>query len=355
MAIAALHGIFNRLICLKYKISVRLSKNDSAYLLGIPSHPNLGDQAQSMCTCEWIAENYPLLTVRQFSSAELEYGGYRLLREVADKSTARDMIFFQSGYNTTDLYLFEEKMHRRALELLHHRRITVMPQTVYFRDADEKKKCAAAYERSDNDVLFLARDGVSYGDAKSFIPDKCRVTLFPDIVTTLIGSGRFSPPGEHAGILLCVRSDRESVITDGDRGRIVNDLSAFDHVDVTDTNADAHHRAVRRDREKYVCGKIAQFARYRVIVTDRYHGMIFALAAGVPVIVLETSDHKLSSGLEWFTERPEYDGYITICRDMTGLSDMTRAVLDRGGLPPLGDSFKKEYYDRLAEIIGRDD
>ena len=40
---------FKLLICNKKKI----------FLMDPPPHPNLGDQAQLMCTYKWLAENYP--------------------------------------------------------------------------------------------------------------------------------------------------------------------------------------------------------------------------------------------------------------------------------------------------------
>src|SRR5690606_39434039 len=36
--------------------------------------------------------------------------------------------------------------------------------------------------------------------------------------------------------------------------------------------------------------------RHKLVITDRYHGTIFAIAANTPVIVLGSTDHKLSSG-----------------------------------------------------------
>ncbi|MFI5429468.1 polysaccharide pyruvyl transferase family protein [Aeromicrobium sp. UC242_57] len=44
----------------------------------------------------------------------------------------------------------------------------------------------------------------------------------------------------------------------------------------------------------------ADFSNYQVTVTDRYHGVIFSLISGTPVVVLESTDHKLRSGVQWF-------------------------------------------------------
>ena len=52
---------------------------------------------------------------------------------------------------------------------------------------------------------------------------------------------------------------------------------------------------------------IHYYSQFRAIVTDRYHGTIFALVAGTPVIVLRTTDHKVTSGATWLNRYyPEY-------------------------------------------------
>ncbi|WP_082026255.1 polysaccharide pyruvyl transferase family protein [Prevotella pectinovora] len=43
---------------------------------------------------------------------------------------------------------------------------------------------------------------------------------------------------------------------------------------------------------------LQQFAKYQVVITDRYHGTIFSQIVNTPVIVISSTDHKLRSGVK---------------------------------------------------------
>ena len=45
--------------------------------------------------------------------------------------------------------------------------------------------------------------------------------------------------------------------------------------------------------------KITEFSKYKVVVTDRLHGMIFSLLSKTPCIVFDNKTKKVSESLKW--------------------------------------------------------
>jgi len=102
----------------------------------------------------------------------------------------QDIIIFQSGYTTQDLGGLHNLMHEMIAEALPEAKILMMPQTVYFKNPENQEHTGNILNRTKN-MLFLARDFVSFETAKQMMPN-VRVEAFPDIVTTLIGTLHFN-------------------------------------------------------------------------------------------------------------------------------------------------------------------
>ncbi len=60
----------------------------------------------------------------------------------------------------------------------------------------------------------------------------------------------------------------------------------------------------------------------KLIITDRYHGTILSLVAGTPVIVIKTTDHKVTTGAEWF--RGVYDDYVYLAESLQQAYDIAK-------------------------------
>jgi exopolysaccharide biosynthesis predicted pyruvyltransferase EpsI len=58
-----------------------------------------------------------------------------------------------------------------------------------------------------------------------------------------------------------------------------------------------------KHKEKVIFDQIRMMSKHKLTVTDRYHGTIFSVIANTPVIVLGSTDHKLSSGVKWFSDK----------------------------------------------------
>ena len=118
---------------------------------------------------------------------------------------------------------------------------------------------------------------------------------------------------------------------------------------MTDTDSPLFYRTIQLHREEILNDKWNQFARYKVVITDRYHGTIFALIAGTPVIVLSSTDHKLSSGVTWFPK--EFGKMVSFANDLDEAYKKAVNLYNTDVLPVLPAYFENNYYSKLKNQI----
>jgi exopolysaccharide biosynthesis predicted pyruvyltransferase EpsI len=224
----------------------------------------------------------------------------------------------------------------------------MLPQTIYFQKEENKKRTSYIYNGMKN-MLFLARDRVSYGMAKEMFPD-IPVRQFPDIVTTLIGNYSFN--NERDGVLLCCRDDGEKFYSDEELQGLINKLEKTSRVYKTDTTKTGKKDDIVENAEKYILEEIESYSHYKVIITDRYHGTIFSLVAGTPVVIIKTTDHKVITGAEWF--KGVYDSHVFVAENLEDAYEIAKKVIETGSSHTLQPYFEKEYYDKLPEIFEKE-
>ena len=338
-----LTGLRIRMDIRKLKRLPKLQKR--IYLLGIPTAANMGDMTQYLLILEWLRKNYPDYDVVDFPSRSILYKNCRFLDILEKKLKPEDYIFFQSGYDTHDLGGEEDIMHKAVIPRFPRQKMIMMPQTVFFQSKERERQSSEAYSKN-RGMLFLARDQVSYQKAQEMFPD-LNVVLYPDIVTTLIGKYHFK--SERKGVLFCHRADGEKFYSKEELEALKTRLRRKTAVDSADTTISAPNMFVRRDVRKYLHKMLLQFSRYQVIITDRYHGTIFSLIAGTPVIVIKTTDHKVTTGLDWFAGI--YDEYIYLAENLKDAETKACQWLEQMPQGKIRPYFEKKYYAHLKEFI----
>ena len=318
------------------------------FYLGITAHNNLGDMAQHYCIKKWIGDNYPdyeliMLESDVIVNPKITPRFFAHLKSIFKKN---DVIVFQSGYCTQDLGGNHPLMHRLICDNMPDAHILMMPQTIYFQHEENKRICAANHNKAKN-MLFLARDFVSYEMAKEMFPD-INVKAFPDIVTTLVGTLQYNHPRD--GVCLCTRNDGEKLYSTEQ----INDLAArleADGISVKqkDTQSKLTVAALRANLKGNIEAEIETYSHYEVTITDRYHGTIFSLCAGTPVIILKTTDHKVTTGADWF--KGVYDDYVFVAEDLNDAYNKAHFVSEKRLTHQLSPYFKINYYDKLRSIF----
>lgn len=321
------------------------SARPKIFYFGVTEHSNLGDMAQCYCIRKWLSENYSECPVYEFESSTVVCPHFSFVNKLQKVLSSDDMIFFQSGYTTQDLGGDHELMHRIIIDAFPSAKVIMMPQTIYFKSPENKAVTSKSYNQNRN-LIFLARDRVSYKMACEMFPD-VTVRQFPDIVTSLIGHYSFSYNRDK--ILFCCRNDTEKYYSDDELENLRQNLSRVLPTERTDTTIRVEYKQLRKNIQFYLEEQVNSLARYKLVITDRYHGTIFSLAANTPVIVLKTNDHKVTTGAEWF--KGIYDDYVYVAQSLEHARELAEMILQKEYSYRVKPYFDLEYYSKLKGII----
>jgi len=304
-----------------------------AIVLAYPTHANLGDQAQYHCTLAWVAETFPGYRIISIPPCRDLFGkvsylviGFRALCSAIMFIGLRialrkdDLLIGHSGYFFVDHHPGWPTFARALIENPRVRMI-ILPQTVNFYAPVFARTASQIFANRPN-LTLLCRDEVSYGNAKELFPGT-DLKLFPDIVTSLIGERQFTY--KRQGILFCMRNDIEAHYSVSEIHALRKRFAGV-RTEITDTSISVGRDEMDRRREQLIWEKIEEFSQFELIITDRYHGTIFAAIASTPVIVINSADHKLSSGVNWFPKE-HFEDMVFFARDLEEAHDLAQRIL----------------------------
>ena len=210
------------------------------------------------------------------------------------------MIWIAGGGNLGNVYITEENVRRDVIGNCKNNPIFIFPQSVYFTDDESGQKEAEisrdVYDNNPNLTLFV-RDPISLNIAENIFP-KTKKILMPDIACSYQYENRF----ERDGILCCIRDlDDESGLDEEKYNNIFNVLKN-QNVKV-DYSKNIYKSNVTRDIRKNVVKKeLDMFAKHKLVVTDRLHGLIFSIITKTPCIVLKSQNHKITGFMEFLKD-----------------------------------------------------
>lgn len=319
-------------------------RKPTVFLFGVPYHSNLGDQAQTFCILQWIKKHLPKHQVCITMLTTYTERRLRIIRRVFKKG---DILLCHSGYHMTDLYK-EKDVYEALTRIFPDTQVRIMPQTFYFQKEENAINCARIFNQHGKSTI-LCRDELSYQMAKKLF-SACKLHLYPDIVTSLIGRFPVTFSEKRDGILFCMRNDKEALYSKEDVAQIRARLEKHYHTDLSDTTVDMPAKYISANRQDVLARTFAEMARYRIIITDRYHGTIFALIANTPVIVVNSADHKLSSGVRWFPD--SFKQHVFFASSMDEVADMVTRIMNSPHPAPLPPYFDEKYYGKeLAKTL----
>jgi len=276
-----------------YRDVVKNTSENTIYYFCIPVHSNLGDQAQLFCWQRLFTEWYPTYKLIPIACEFLTEESFA---EIRKRIKPGDKIFIHSGY-----LIFDPHPHlpfiRKIVDAFHDFPIVILPQTININD-DKVVSLTQSSFNSHPNLTIIARDKVSKDNADRLFPN-CNRRLMPDVVTSLIGNDQLTLSNRNRnGVLFCIRNDGEKFYSAEQISELRNRFKV--RTDICDTTIIKDMYSWTQKREKYIRLILNRFSKYKIIITDRYHGTIFSQIANTPVIVLSSTDHKLSSGVNWF-------------------------------------------------------
>lgn len=319
---------------------LRNSNKPRIYFFCTPIHSNLGDQAQLFCWLRLMEEWHP---EHEVICVPARYRSFTTIRTIHDKLGKNDIVYVHSGYLIFDPHP-ELPFILDIVRGFYDTKITILPQTVNL-VGDWYQHVVAQVFNSHPNLTLYCRDEVSLENAKKLFP-KVEKRLMPDVVTSLIGNAEFLYPNSiRKGVMLCVRNDGEKLYSN-EQINVLRKRFEGISTSICDTTINASIWKWEKNREFLIRKMLSLFAKYHVIITDRYHGTIFSQIVNTPVIVISSTDHKLSSGVKWFP-KDQFEGNITFAADLDEAYNKAVEILARKGKIKKNPAwFKNTYYNK---------
>ncbi len=271
------------------------------------------------------------LLISAATEAFLEDHGHRIIRRYSRENhnlllsrrlPAGALIVFQGGGNFGDLFPGFQQMRQAVLEAHPQQEAILLPQTVYYRDKATLIETARAYRRFPR-LTLCARDETSRAVLEAHFSNP--IACFPDLAHHL--QGRIPPrPPVMGATLLFLRQDQAAYRAPG--AEALPDLPAAQFMDWGSHLSPREKRMIRfasrlhgREagwfetglpyrlwapmRARILARAHARFQDSERVVTNRLHGLIFAMLANRPVQIVETGYGKLSAYHEsWLHDVP---------------------------------------------------
>jgi pyruvyl transferase EpsI len=303
-------------------------------LIGTPHYTNIGDTAISEATKLWIKNNlhdFVLYEVREDKVTSLKYIIQSFLKK-------RDILLLQGGGNLGDRYPILENTRRDIIKRFTNNKIIILPQTIFFNQSESGEKeleiSKIIYNQHPNLIIFT-RDDQSFQFAKEHFYN-CQIELTADMVCTMsITTNKV----RINKVLLCKRTDCETSISAEEiENRLDNLKIKYNYQDTelsTTKNAFIKKFSFKNDKERIsdFYSILELFSTHKCIITDRYHGLIFSFITRTPCIVIKSIDHKIETGMKWFTNSKfifyigtDLDQIQAICTKILLEDDVNRSL-----------------------------
>lgn len=309
----------------------------------LPTHGNLGDHAIAYASKRYLEDNFKEYEIIELDMYEIyKYG--KVLKNILTKD---DYIFTLGGGNMGNLYHQEEWTRRFIIKTFKNVKIISLPQTINFtkdkKGEKEFNKTKSIYNKNKN-LTVIAREQKSFEIMKNAF-NNANVIINPDIVFYLENMKLYEGL-ERNNIMICLRKDKEGYISLEKREEIINSIkNKYEHVIVADTVINKNVNKNTREFELKTLWK--QFYQSKVVVTDRLHGMIFAVITQTPCIVIRNTDHKITGSYEWIKELE----YIKLIDDISiqNIDNILKNLIEINNIS--NKSLLKKYFIELKDKI----
>ena len=311
------------------------------YFISTPTHGNLGDQAIVLAQYRLMEKLGVGKNVIEITRRQYERNRERLRSIIRPQ----DLIIVDGGGSMGTLWPEEEHKMRDIVRRFPDNPLFIFPQTAYYSpdEAGEKElEQAVQVYASHPKLTVFCRDRETLRLFRTRF-SKLRFYYTPDMVPYLCPK---LPDNPRSGILFCLRSDLERV-ADASRLQALQASLREQGFAVLDASTTVPGRILRRDRQAALMRKWTEFAKARLVITDRLHGMIFCAITGTPCIALDNVSRKVRGGYEWLRPLP----YIAFCESLGELEGLVAAALKQSASYHYDNSFLLKQYQIIEDAV----
>lgn len=311
-------------------------------LLGTPLHTNIGDRAIA------YAEHVYLRSRNRFKPT-IEFP-HDFDLDCMPSISEDIVIYLHGGGNFGDIWLNEEVYRRKIVKKFTKNPIIMFPQTLFFNSSKNLEESISAYSEHNN-LQLTAREKTSYDLMREEFKIN-RIVLTPDIVMFL--KVRLRGLHRQRRAIFSVRQDKEKTIGDDTISKLEGLVrQRFGMNDVIYSDMHTSEGQAMNPHKNIVMNKLREYRSASIVVTDRLHGMIFALLTGTPCIVLGSQTYKTSGVFEWIKQYPEQSN-IMFCDSSKAALEAVEIIDINKKIQPYNPIKYSKLWDRLA-MSGRDD
>ena len=234
----------------------------------------------------------------------IEYICERNQERLFRNNVGKDIVLvLHGGGNFGDIYPHHQALRERVIEAYPDNKILVMPQSVHYQDGSKLAHVLSLLKSHKNLYMFV-RDEYSLGQLNSAF-DNEHLKLLPDMAFCISDWWR-SIDHVPEKVLSLRRRDVEAINTG-------NQEDSFDWADLFNSYDWFCYKLARRlaryenkllinlglapfwkwYSQRLILRAVKKFTAYRVVDTDRLHGMILALLIGNEVVMRDNSYGKL--------------------------------------------------------------
>ena len=281
------------------------TKNDKKIFIALTAdYRNIGDIAITIAQRKLLSDIFPDRKIVEIPMTNaFDYENY-----IKDILNEDDILTLIGGGNLGNVYLSFEERRRFIIELFKNNKSISFPQSIDFLltsdGIEEFKKSIEIYSQNQN-LTILAREHKSFEIMKNNF--KNNVKLVPDIVFYLRNKLTQSSNLDRKNITLCLRNDREKITCDSFAESLESLLIQNNFKDISIVDTIIENKCISSSARVTALEEFFNKNYYnsKLIITDRLHGMIFAIITNTPCIAFDNSNKKISSTYHtWLKDYP---------------------------------------------------
>lgn len=280
---------------LSKKITLEKKNQPTAYVFLAANYANLGDVAITESQRNFLQQ-----VLGELYTVELVFFSEKMgkLKTIINNLKSDDVVTIIGGGNFGNRYNYIEYLRQLIVKKIKHNKIFLFPQTMDFSDSvSGRRELELAKKIYKGNIVMCAREKKSAQLMKNSFED-IEVLFVPDIVLSeLIYDTSLQIKDRDDKLGFCLRDDGEKSLDFDVKEFISNHFEQLDTINrdthVIDTGQNYNELVKELNRI------LNDFSTYKLVITDRLHGMIFCYLTETPCLFFDNSNKKVSGVFEW--------------------------------------------------------